>query len=291
MMNLENAEGTLRVNGADIWYKVLGSGPVLMLQAPGWGIGSGLYQQTLADLSAHYTLVWHDPRGSGASISPSLDYATVNVGVMNDDLEALRQHLRIDRFVLLGHSHGGFVAVNHALKYPRHLAGLVLVDAQLGVEEPGADLARTLPKLAAMPQFADAVAAFTGPRKLDSDADLGAFLKKIGGLYFKQPDSPAAAVLARFVDDHRISLAAFAATSSTDKHFLIRDRLAELQVPTLVMVGSHDFICSPVQAQVLADGIVGARLVEFADSGHMCWIEEPQRFRLELDTFMRATQQ
>lgn len=291
MMEMENTEGTIRIDDVDIWYKVLGNGPVLMVQPPGWGIGSKMYEDTLADLSEHYTLVFHDTRGSGRSTKPVVDFSAVNVGALNNDLEALRQHLNIDKFVLLGHSHGGFIAVNYALKFTGHLAGLVLIDAQIGVDEPGTDLDRTLPKLAAMPQFEAAVAAFTGPRKLDNDEDFGAFLKKIGALYFKQPNGPAVNILASFVENNRISLAAFAATSSTDKNFLIRDRLSEVRVPTLILVGEHDFICSPVQAHVLFDGITGSRLVEFPDSGHMCWLEEPQRFRSELYDFMSGIKQ
>jgi len=285
-MKLENHEGTLRVNGVDLWYKVMGSGPVLAIQPPGWGVGSKMYEDTLADLAQDYTLVLHDTRGSGRSMAPTVDYAQVNVGTLNDDLEALRQHLSIDQFVLWGHSHGGFVAANYTLKYPGRVAGLVLVDAQLGVEEPGADVARILPQRAVTPGFEAAVAAFTGPRQLASDEDLGAFLKKIGPLYFKDPASPAVDVLGNFVTSNRIALAAFAATSSTDKNFLIRDRLGEISVPTLVLVGAHDFICSPVQARLLADGIPGAQLVELADSGHMGWIEEPQAFRLALRGFL-----
>jgi pimeloyl-ACP methyl ester carboxylesterase len=287
-MKLENCEGALRVDGVDIWYKVMGRGPILVIQPPGWGIGSKMYEETLADLAEHYTLLFHDTRGSGRSITPAVDYSVVNVGKLNDDLEALRQHLNFDTFVLWGHSHGGFIAANYALKYPGRLAGLVLVDAQVGVEEPGADVVRTLPRLASMPEFEAAVATFSGPRNLESDEDLGAFLQKIGVLYFKDPGSPAVNILANFVENNRITLAAFAATAPTDKNFLIRHRLSDIRVPTLVLVGEYDFICSPVQARILSDGIAGARLVEFSESGHLCWLEEPQRFRAELLSFMNT---
>lgn len=61
----------------------------------------------------------------------------------------------------------------------------------------------------------------------------------------------------------------------------------------VLMVQAPGWGVQPVrtQAQMLFEGIAGSRLVEFADSGHMCWLEEPQRFRSELDTFMRAISQ
>lgn len=281
-------EGRTILGGVPIWYTMRGKGPALVVQAPGWGIGSALYQETLADLAERFTLVFYDPRGSGWSVGPHLDYASVNVGQFVADLEALASHLGLARFSLLGHSHGGYIALNYALAYPGRLQGLVLVDAQLGVDEPAQDLQRTLPQLAQMPAFRQAVADFTGPRTLANDGDFAAFLKKIGPLYFKDPSGPAFQRFLDFVDRHPISLKSFLATSGTDKEFEVRTRLASLRVPTLCMVGEHDFICSPVQAEAIATAVPGARLSRFAGSGHFPWIEEPAAFRAALGDFLAA---
>lgn len=281
-----NITATLQVNGVNLWYKMIGRGPIILVVAPGWGLGSGLYQSTLAALSEQYTLVFHDPRGSGLSTTPGLDYATVNVGSFVDDMEALRRHLKLDHLTLLGHSHGGFIALNYALKFPGRVARLVLVDAQVGVDEPGEDLKRTLPALANQPALEAAVAAFTGPRSLTIDADLGHFLTRISALYFKDPSGAGAALMAAWLHDNVISLAAFIASSSSDRHFLVREKLAEIDSATLIMVGAEDFICSPVQARVLHDGIKTSALTVFQNSGHFCWIEEPALFEMTLADFM-----
>jgi pimeloyl-ACP methyl ester carboxylesterase len=285
-MELKHGEGITNINGVPVWHKVVGTGPVLVVQSPGWGIGSKIYQQTLADLSAHHTLVFHDTRGSGASTGPDLDYASVNVGQFVQDLEALARHLELDKFTLLGHSHGGYIALNYAVKFPERLEGLVLVDAQLGVAEPGADLQRTLPLLADVSGYRDAVAAFTGPREIGNDSEFSAFLRKIGPLYFRNPAGPAFERFVAFIENNPVSLRSFLATSSTDSRFEVRTMLPTIGVPTLCMVGDHDFICSPVQAEAIAQGIPGAELSRFADSGHFCWIEEPAAFRTALENFL-----
>lgn len=136
-----------------------------MVQAPGWGIGCGLYEGSLARLEGSFTVVHHDPQGSGGSDSPS-DPREMNVGSFIDDLDDLRRHLSLERFALMGHSHGGFIAMNYALKYPQHVSHLIALDAQLGVTEPAQDVQRTLPALADDPRFEEAARLFAGPRKL-----------------------------------------------------------------------------------------------------------------------------
>lgn len=285
-MSSNSYEGSAIVNDAPISYMMQGAGPALVVQPPGWGIGSAMYRDTLADLAEQFTLVFHDPRGSGRSVTSSLDPASLNVGQFVADLEALMSHLELERFSLLGHSHGAYIAMNHALAFPDRLQSLVLVDAQLGVDEPAQDLQRTLPQLAQVPAFRQAVADFTGPRTLASDEDFAIFLKKIGPLYFKDPEGAAFERFLEFVDGHPVALETFMATSSTDQNFKVRSRLANLHVPTLCMVGEHDFICSPIQAEAIASAIQEARLVRFADSGHFPWLEEPGRFRTVLKDFL-----
>ena len=52
--------------------------------------------------------------------------------------------------------------------------------------------------------------------------------------------------------------------------------LGEIKVPTLVLVGTKDFVCSKKWANVLHDGIHDSQLVVFEKSGHMAHLEEPQ---------------
>ncbi len=58
----------------------------------------------------------------------------------------------------------------------------------------------------------------------------------------------------------------------------LRARLGEITVPTLVLVGRHDWVCPPAASQVIADAIPGARLVELSDAGHFGFSETPEPF-------------
>src|SRR5690348_8053658 len=123
---------TAIINGVRLAYRVAGSGPPLVVQPPGWGIGVGLYQQTYTPLEAHNTVIYYDTRGSGDSaraVAPD----SINVGQFVEDLDGLRALLGLERFALTGHSHGGYIALNYALRYPERLSHLLPVDAQVGV--------------------------------------------------------------------------------------------------------------------------------------------------------------
>jgi proline iminopeptidase len=284
-MAVAPGEYTLTVNGLALWYTVAGTGPVLIVQPPGWGIGVGLYEQTFRPLERDCTLIYYDTRGSGRSQAPP-NPDDIHVGAFVEDLEALRTHLELDTFALIGHSHGGYIALNYALRYQQRLSHLLPLDAQLGVEELGQDVQRTVPELAKDPRFAEAAKALGEPWHAESDRDVRVYLETILPLYFHDPQGQSAAALRQNLRVSHIALTTMEATDRSDGRFLVRDKLSTIHVPTLILVGRHDFICSPVQAQIMHEGISGSRLAVFEESGHFPWLEEPDLFFSTVTSFL-----
>jgi proline iminopeptidase len=66
----------------------------------------------------------------------------------------------------------------------------------------------------------------------------------------------------------------------------LRPDLASISAPTLVAAGRHDFLCGPAVAREIAAGIENAEVVPFAESGHFLYVEEPERFRETVWTFL-----
>lgn len=58
----------------------------------------------------------------------------------------------------------------------------------------------------------------------------------------------------------------------------VRDRLAEITAPTLVLGGRHDWVTPYPESEIIAAGIPGSKLVIFEESGHLPFIEEQDRF-------------
>jgi proline iminopeptidase len=64
-----------------------------------------------------------------------------------------------------------------------------------------------------------------------------------------------------------------------------RELLAEIDRPTLVLVGALDLLCGPTQGRLIADAVPGAELVIVPDSGHFIAAEAPESFRREIIRF------
>jgi pimeloyl-ACP methyl ester carboxylesterase len=130
LSQLVPGEHSAEINGLKFRYVVAGRGPLLVVQAPGSGIGSSYLQNGLAPLEKNFTLLFYDPRGSGGSSRPA-SAMQMSISDMVEDLEALRKYWGLDSFNLLGHSSGGAIALSYAERYPLHVHKLILVDSQL----------------------------------------------------------------------------------------------------------------------------------------------------------------
>jgi len=289
-------EHTLQVDGLELWYRVIGEGPVLVVQPPGWGIGAEVYEQTFKPLERDFTLVYYDTRGSGKSQAPAND-KEYNVGLFVEDLEALRTHLGLDTFALIGHSHGGLIALNYALKYQRYLSHLLPLDSQLvGAVEHGLEARkeeqRIVSELVKDARFAEALEFFQSAGgfgaifQIRSDSEFSAFLARIMPLYLKNSDH--APNLQEYLKTHRLPLAALHATGASDGRFPVVERLNAIKVPTLVLNGRYDIFCSPAQAQVVHKRINGSKLAIFENSGHFPWVEEPDLFFSTVADFLQS---
>jgi proline iminopeptidase len=68
----------------------------------------------------------------------------------------------------------------------------------------------------------------------------------------------------------------------------VRSRLAEIAVPTLVIVGGYDWVCAPAASRLLASTMPSARLVEIPEAGHFPFAEEPEAFTEAVRSFLAA---
>ena len=267
------------IDGVAIHYEIDGASgapPVLVLHG-GLGLDHGLYRRTLAPLAERFRLVSFDQRANGRSVPA--DVASITMERLADDAVALADELGLDRFAVLGHSYGGFVAQELALRHPTRVTKLVLVDTtpgQLGTDEVedehGAGPA-TPPEVIEM---------VSGPPP-STDDEMAAAMADLLPAYFHQPDALDLEDLAGgtvFRVGAMVRGFEVLATWSTV------DRLAGVDVPTLVLAGRHDVFTSWPQARRIASHIPGAEVVIFEESGHFPWIEEPARFFATVTDFL-----
>ncbi|HEV3496910.1 MAG TPA: alpha/beta fold hydrolase, partial [Actinomycetes bacterium] len=213
---------------------------------------------------------WHavapDLRGHGRSDHPTVAGA-YSFEILASDLLGLADAVGWDRFALVGHSMGGAVAQLIALDRPERLTGLVLASTFHG-PVPGitmelVELGRWVVRQAGMSGLADALAA----RRDENPASTAAFERM-------QEARPG------YADESRARLESTSPDMWTTlaPRFVDQpdrlDRLAELQVPTAVVVGELDSTMYDDCVR-LAQTIPGARLTVIPAAGHVPQVEQP----------------
>lgn len=262
-----------RIRGTEIYFDVDGMGlvpegdrmverPVLFLLHGGPGGDHAGFKTSSAALRDVAQLVYVDHRGCGRSAEG--DPATYTLDNNIDDLDALREHLDLNRISILGSSYGGMVAQGYALRYPQRLANLILVctapshrfldEAKRHVEEHGTP---------------DQVRVCRGlwDGTIQSMDQLREFYEVMGPMYsttFKPQE---------FEPGWKRGRRSFVALNRGFSDFLrtfdYTDRLHEIACPTLVLAAAHDWICAPKYSEIIAQKIPRAHLKIFANSGHM----------------------
>jgi pimeloyl-ACP methyl ester carboxylesterase len=268
---------SLRTDDARVlsWREV-GSGPSLLCHPGGPGCSS-LYFGELPELAAERTLVMLDPRGTGDSSRPA-DPSGYGLEDYAADIEAVRGHLGIDRLDLLGHSHGGFVAINWAGNNPERVGRLVLA----GTAPRFTDAIRGLrmERVAShqgQPYFEDAIAALQDQQagNYANDEELAALYERAGPVL-----APLGEDIAPVADAFR----AAGINADAMKHFNeriaggmdLRPLLARIKAPTLVLAGERDPIGGPAMEEI-AEALPDPTVAIVPGADHFAFLEPESR--------------
>ena len=121
------------VNGIKICYDTIGDGyPVVLVH--GFSNRKEHWRAQIGDLSEYFKLIRLDNRGAGKSDRPD---GTYTMEIYADDINGLLDHLNIEIAHIIGHSLGGMIVQNFALKYPERVNKIVLINTIAGVTPPG----------------------------------------------------------------------------------------------------------------------------------------------------------
>jgi proline iminopeptidase len=284
---LAPGEHEVELRGIKIWYLVRGSGPVLLIQpgGAGWGGDATIYVETLQPLEAAHTLVYYDPRGIGRS-GRSADPALYTMDEYVEDLEALRQHLGLNSFDLAGHSHGGSVALKYALAYPDRLDRLLVFDSGPFVRDPDPEWLETRPGYeAAQVRWATRDTTLT-PDELHSEF-IHTFIPALHFYDYEPVRQTIEDLLARTT----FSAEPFQQSERELATFDIRDRIAEIRAPTMIVIGDHDPPDLREGSYLLHERIPGSHLFVVPGCGHWPAIERPDLFFPAVLRFLASTHQ
>src|SRR5215472_1341163 len=247
-------EALVDTGGVILYVKSVGRGPPLVVAHGGPGASHDYLLPNLYRLASSYRLVFIDERGSGRS--PRLeDTKQYTVEKMADDVEAVRAALQLGKIALLGHSFGGVVVQAYAFKYQANLSHLILGSTFASTRELNVVLARmkqALPadKRARLEALEKAGLFGKGEtwehgRYPEEYAKLAWGNGYFPALYGARPDANYDPVQSNTTYSWELyrtrwgSHGEFVVDGNLrDVEYL--DRLQEIKVPTLFLVGEHD---------------------------------------------------
>src|SRR5947208_1397151 len=268
---------TVTIDGVNIHYVCGGSGTPLVLIH---GLGSSAaveFYYNLEPLAAHHRVLAIDLPGFGKSDKPVLAY-TIDLFVKAvRDLMASEQ---LEQAAVMGVSMGGRVALGLALESPEMVERLVLVDA-LGVGAPRAVLAYRILLTRGLGELTLSSTA-RALRQMNPR-----LIRRFWAWYMRRPGSVDDILTDQRIADHGTllskpeyraaylsALRSIAGLHTLRDGIVVRDRLGELEMPTLLIWGRHDHIFPAVHAEAAVERLRRGRLEIFEDSGHTPQMEE-----------------
>lgn len=245
--------------------ELTGEGPPCFVAHGGPGLHHGLYR-SLDPLVARRLLVYWDHRGHGRS--DRLPGGPVSMSLFADDAVSIADRLGFDRFAVLGHSFGGWVAQELALRHPERVSALILAattPGQLGLTESPDDQGPPPPA-----EVTDLLAM-----RPATAVQLIQLYTRLAPYYFREGDANA---LLDELSPELVSADSMVRVFEALSRWSAVDRLGDIVCPTLLLAGRHDIFCSPQQLHRIACRVAHADQVVFENSGHFMWLEEPDRF-------------
>lgn len=245
-----------------LYYEAAGAGEAILF-IHGFGLDTRMWDDQFEVFAQRYRVIRLDLRGFGKTPPPTGEYANT------DDLKAVLESLGEERAHIIGLSMGGGVALDLAITYPQIVRSLVLVDSALG-------------------GFPYKSGFGVGAKEVGLEAAKQRWLAH--PLFAPANRHPAlAARLQQMVADY------------SGWHWLNRDpgrapdplpyhRLGEITAPTLVIAGELEVPDFRAIAEVLEQGIRGARKVVLPGVGHMSNMEAPEAFGQTVLGFLKEVE-
>ena len=118
-------DGFAQSDGVKIYYRTFGTGTPILIINGGPGLNSDGFVDLAKTLSAQNQTIIYDQRGTGKSVM-QIDASSITMELMIDDIENLRKELKIERWIILGHSFGGMLASYYATIHPSRIISMIL---------------------------------------------------------------------------------------------------------------------------------------------------------------------
>jgi len=245
--------------------------PIVLIH--GWPLSDEMYEYQYNELiNKNFRVIGITLRGFGKSDKPYRDY---NYDVHASDIKKVLDKLKIEDAVLVGFSMGGAIAIRFVSTYNgAHVSKLALISAAAPIWTQRKDFPYNLP--------ISAVDDLIELNYKDRPKLLSNFAK-----IFSATETSLNEGIGSWLNGICLSASSYAtaqcliALRDTD----LRSDLVKIKIPTVIMHGKKDKICSFDLAEQMKAGITNSHIIPFENSGHSLFLEETQKFNAELIKF------
>jgi len=247
-----------------------GRGQSLLL-VHGFPLDHSMWQRQIDELAADFRVIAPDLRGFGQS---GVTAGTVTMEQMADDLAGMLDSLGVaEPVALCGLSMGGYVGWQFALRYRNRLAKLIQCDTRAVADSPEAAAGRLK----------------TAERVLVDGAQVVAE-SMLGKLFAEATarQQPAVVEATRQVMLRTAPVGIAAALRGMSERPDVSGRLAEFDMPALIVCGEHDAIAAPAEMRGIAEQMPQAKFALINDAGHMAPLEQPAAVNAEIRAFLAS---
>ncbi|MDZ7720872.1 MAG: alpha/beta hydrolase [Balneolaceae bacterium] len=282
--NLQVEEGTVSINGTEIYYNKVGEGEPIIVVHGGPVLDHGYLERSFEPLSEHYELLYFDQRLSGRS-SADVDSTDITLDNFVEDIEALRQEFNYEKVHLMAHSWGGLLAMKYAIKYPSNLNSLILLntmpantedwrkESQIVARRTSAEDSLRRSEIMSSELFQ------TNPPEAIEQLLVLSFRNQ-----FKDP-SLTDSLDFYIPEDYMIRSQRFGYLMAELSNYNLYAELDSLDIPTLLVYGSNEPAVD-ISGKNLNSTFPNSQLSVIQNSGHFPFIEQPNQFFEIIQSFL-----
>lgn len=249
------------INGVDLYYECHGKGQPLMLIA-GLASDSQSWLPIVEELARHYLVILPDNRGVGRTKPQDTETSIQHIA---NDCNALLEHLGLPSATLLGHSMGGFAALDCAIRYPERVTNLILA---------GTSALNSARNNALFHDWADALRLGMEPGLWFRNIFYWIFSKR----FFEDPKVCRDAVQLAITYPYPQSDVAFAQQVKALKEFNCQKQLSGIEAKTLIMCGKEDLLFPFEESLQILQAIPSTSVVLIEHAAHAIHMENPKAF-------------
>jgi proline iminopeptidase len=271
-------------DGFDLYYRSLGNGEPVLILSGGPGDDCDYMLPVAAEIAKYAHAILIEQRGTGQSIPPRVDKSTIDLALYLEDFEALRIHLKVQQWTVVGHSAGGILAMDYAAAYPERVNKLILLDtAPVAFQYLTAFQDNILDRLSL--EERDRLATSEKANSPQSRATMAELQAE--GLFFDRAIGEQLA--GELSNAWHAGVGHLLGEEITAPGYDLRPNLKNFDSPVLVLNGRQDPM-DPLMAYETSAAFRHSTLKFINRAGHFPWFDQPEEFDAAIRDFLLSKQ-